>query len=354
MKNTVGFVIFPVISVFRIQVNGHRNPSHKTTTYMRSLASIDLGTHTARLLIAQPSGQGTRISPLLRKRTTIRLAQGIGTKECFEIPEEAQERTIEAVSEFADTVRGLRGELIGAVCTGVVRLAANRKHFLKRLRQRTGVSARIISGEEEAELTAKGVLSALGRVQRPFVIFDLGGGTTELVFGSQKGEEAHEVVSLPLGALVLKERYLRSDPPGEDEIRALSKKIDTALSEGLNSVGPSRGVCRIIGTGGTVTTLGAMIRGIVVSRISPELMNGLALEKKKLEDLFKKIISVPLDQRIRFKGLDRGRADVIPAGTLVVLRLLRYFKAPEVTVCLSDILEGVLISYLEGVPNEQR
>ena len=320
---------------------------------MGSLASIDLGTHTARLLIAKPTGQGTHFKPLVRKRKTIRLAQGIGKNDNFEIPDDALGRAVEAINEFTRIVRDLQGEIVGAVCTGIIRSATNRDSFLKRIHEGTGVRALPISGEEEAELTAKGALSAFGKLDEPFVIFDLGGGTTEFYFETGKQDSVFNVMSLPLGALVLKEAYLKADPPGNDEVHALIEKIDSVLLSGIESMNRNIPEPGLIGTGGTVTTLGAMVKGIETSLITPEFMNGLTLEKKKLDDLFSKIINIPLSQRYHLKGLDRGRADVIPAGTLIVLRIMNYFRASELSVCLSDILEGVLISYLEGVPNEQ-
>jgi exopolyphosphatase/guanosine-5'-triphosphate,3'-diphosphate pyrophosphatase len=320
---------------------------------MRSLASIDLGTHTARLLIAQPTGQGSHFKPLLRERNTIRLAQGIGTRDVFEIPDDALERAVEAIREFTRIVRDRQGDIIGAVCTGIIRSATNRDSFLKRLKQGTGVRFIPISGDEEAVLTAKGVLSAFGNLQGPFVVFDLGGGTTELFFGSGTKDSSFKVISLPLGALVLKEAYLKADPPGKEELHLLGEKIDSVLSSGIGSIINKGTYPRLIGTGGTVTTLGSMVWGIETSRITPELMNGLVLEMDQLEALYNKIVTIPLNERYYLKGLDRGRADVIPAGALVVLRIMQCFRARELSVCLSDILEGVLISFLEGAPNDQ-
>jgi exopolyphosphatase/guanosine-5'-triphosphate,3'-diphosphate pyrophosphatase len=214
------------------------------------------------------------------------------------------------------------------------------------------VAFRVVSGEEEARLTARGVLHALERPAGPFVIFDLGGGTTELVLGNAATGEEMEIVSLPVGASVLKEAFLPEDPPLGGSMQALGLQVDRILEKGLGGLGGFSGVPWIIGTGGTATTLAAMVHGIDVSGIEPERMNGLPLERASLERLLDRLVRLPLEERVRLPGLDPGRADVIPAGALAVLRILDQFKASRMVVCLSDILEGLLIDHLEGESHE--
>jgi len=156
------------------------------------------------------------------------------------------------------------------------------------------------------------------------------------------------VRSLPLGALVLKEAFLSADPPVQAALQAMGAHIDGVLARGLPQPECHEALLRLIGTGGTVTTLAAMANGLDTSEITPERMNGLCLNHSRLEDLFDRMVRLPTARRACLKGLDAGRADVIPAGTLAVLRIMHHYGAGELSVSLSDILEGLLIAYMEG------
>ncbi len=307
---------------------------------MTILASIDIGSHTARLLICQKSGSRTDIMSLLRKRAYIRLAEDFGSRGKQVIRPEAAERTLKALGEFASVAQKMHVESVRAVCTGVVREAENRDDFLNLIFERTGIQARVLSGSEEARLTAKGVLNALG-VQREYsMIFDLGGGSTEFIYR----EQGHQKIqSLPLGAMVLTQRYLVSDPPGEEEMDTLEQGVDDVLSQAFPE-GRLEEDGLVVGTGGTVTTLCAMLHHMDIEEISPKRMNGLTLRREQLEKLFERLRAMTFDERLSLQGLDRGRADVIPAGCAVVLRILRFFKAGEMVVSLSDLLEGMVLS----------
>lgn len=316
---------------------------------MGPIASIDVGTHTARLLLARPTGHGSGagFEPLVRKRSIIRLAEGIDREEGNALSREAVTRALDAVGEFSRLVRELKGKIVQAVCTGVVRTARNREAFLRRIVEETGVQARSITGEEEAGFTQKGVFASLGRPEGAFVLFDLGGGSTEIIYGTEAGAQDIGIRSLPLGALLLKEAFLGDDPPRKDELGALAASIDGVLSRELPARDAFSTAPRLIGTGGTATTLAAMVHGIETEAVAPERMNSLVLSREALEALFDRMIRLPVVHRSKLQGLDPGRANVIPAGTLAVLRIVHHFEALDLSVCLSDILEGLLIAYLE-------
>ncbi|MBN1832599.1 MAG: hypothetical protein JW896_10860 [Deltaproteobacteria bacterium] len=304
------------------------------------LASIDIGSHTARMLICQKTGSRTDIKPLLRKRAYIRLAEDFDSRGKRVIRPEATERALKAIGEFASIAQKMHVESVRAACTGVVREAENRDDFLNLIFERTGIRAHVLSGGEEARLTEKGVLHALG-VQRGYsMIFDLGGGSTEFIYREQGDQKTQ---SLSLGAMILTQRYLVSDPPGEEEMDALEQDVD----EVLNRAFPEGRLAEdglVVGTGGTVTTLGAMLHHMDIEEISPKRMNGLTLRREQLERLFERLKTMTFDERLSLQGLDRGRADVIPAGCAVVVRILRFFKAGDMVVSLSDLLEGIALS----------
>ena len=304
------------------------------------LASIDIGSHTARLLVCQKTGSTKGIRPLLRKRAYIRLAEDFTSQAKRAIQPEATERALKALGEFASIAEKMGVENVRAACTGVVREAENRDDFLNQIFERTGIQAHVLSGEEEARLTARGVMYALGVQDRVSRIFDLGGVSTEFIYGEQ---DLQKTQSLPLGAMVLTQRYLVSEPPGEEEMSALEQDVDDVLNRAFPE-GHLEGDGLVVGTGGTVTTLGAMLHHMDTEEISPKRMNGLTLRREQLEDLFERLKAMTFDERLKLRGLDRGRADVIPAGCAVVLRILRFFKAREMVVSLSDLLEGMVLS----------
>jgi exopolyphosphatase/guanosine-5'-triphosphate,3'-diphosphate pyrophosphatase len=309
---------------------------------------MELGTHTVRLLTARPTKDSRLFVPTARDRRTIRLSEGFGGGLSPSIGEPAVRRAVDGVAGLRKRARDEGASIVRAASTGVTRTARNREAFLRTLLDRTGVVFRTVSGEEEARLTARGVLHALGPPAAPCLIFDLGGGTTEFVLGGEGVGEGGRIVSLPLGAALLKEAFLPEDPPGRGSLRALAVQVDRILEKGLEGLAGFEGVPWIIGTGGTAATLAAMVHGIRVAEIGPERMNGLDLERGALEALLARMVRLPLEERTRLPGLDPGRADVIPAGTMAVLRILERYRASRMTVCLSDILEGLIIDHLEG------
>jgi exopolyphosphatase/guanosine-5'-triphosphate,3'-diphosphate pyrophosphatase len=287
--------------------------------------------------------------PLARKREYIRLAEDLNQSENKDIPSVAIDRTVNVLKNFSGTLKRFRVHSVNAVATGVMRDAPNRDQILNRIYEKTGIQAKVITGVEEAYLTAKGALQSLNIYADPFAIFDLGGGSTEFLIGS---EDTRVARSVPLGAMLLTTRYFGSDPPVEAEIKALSSHVDQCLADAHLDVPGARDLSLLVGTGGTVATLAAMLHGIQLRDIASDRINGLLLKKGKIEALFSKIRSLSLDARMKLPGLDKGRADVILAGCLTVIRILVFFKARQLTASLSDLLEGILVEKLEGEKND--
>jgi exopolyphosphatase/guanosine-5'-triphosphate,3'-diphosphate pyrophosphatase len=224
-----------------------------------------------------------------------------------------------------------------------MRSATNRDALLDQIFRETGIRPRVVTGEEEALLTAGGVLHSLEMAAAvPYRIFDLGGATTEVITGQGN---VFQTISLPLGAMTLTRRFLFSDPPTAGEMEALTGQVNGVLKGAFPGRGAGEGEL-LVGTGGTVTTLGAMVHHFDTRDVNPEGMNGLALEREAVEILFEQMKSMPERDRALLRGLEHGRADVILAGTLVVLRIMQALRSPEVTISLSDILEGILIEAL--------
>ena len=301
------------------------------------VASIDLGSHTARLLIArQTYGYGC-LRPLVRERSYIRLAEGFEPGKKKIIGPDAFARVLKVMKEFSRLLADFHVRRVYGVATGIIRDAINRDQFLDRIYKQTNIRIGLISGEREALLSGKGALSALNIKGGPFLVFDLGGGTTEFFYGNKGKEEAK---SVPLGAATLVNEFVRTDPPRETELDFVSRKIDKCLIS-ANMELPRESV--IIGTGGSVTTLAAIFSRISSDAINPERVNGLKLTLPRVEVCFEEMRKMNVEQRMAIPGLDSARADVIVAGTLVVIKIMRFLGAFEVIVSMSDLLEGLLI-----------
>ncbi len=313
---------------------------------MQNVASIDIGSHTARLLICERTHGPKLFRPITRKRKYVRLSDGFASEGDRTITKEACKRALKACEEFVCAAKGHHADTVLAVSTGVTRWATNASALISGIRERTGLSVRVLSGAEEARISGKGVLHSLGMPREGFVIFDLGGGSIDFLAGDQ---EQSRTVSLPLGCALLTQSFFHSDPPEEKAIEALLRYVDEILKRAFGIVGPEEGKPPLlVGTGGTVASLATMVYQIGIEDIRPEQMDGLQLERRRIEALFGEMKMMTVSQRGLLEGLDRERAGVIPAGTAVVARVLDFFKASVMTVSLSDLLEGVLVEYLDA------
>jgi exopolyphosphatase / guanosine-5'-triphosphate,3'-diphosphate pyrophosphatase len=317
-----------------------------TSLYGKKIASIDIGSHTARMLIAEYVDSPEIFKPLARSRVYTHLAEGFKGGGGGDIREEAIERTIRALRVFVRSAKKYGVDEFYAVSTGVTRRAGNSKYFIDSVKAKSGLEIEIISGEKEALLTRRGVIYGSGEVESgSHVIFDLGGATTEFIWGQ---EQDLKINSLSIGALVLTQEYFDLDIPGEDKVLSLSNKLDAILDQGLSRKTANPVNVRLTGSGGTATTLAAIINGFGVREITPERINRLVIERDQIQRLFNRMCSMPIGKRKRVKGMEQGRAAVILAGALSILRIMNFFKCTEMTVSYSDILEGILISNIWG------
>jgi len=311
---------------------------------MCNIASIDLGSHTARLLIARVGDDLGLFKPLMRKRSYLYLARDFDPV-LKRISAEASARAATVLKDFSQAIDDWHVKRVVAVATGIVREAANNAEFLAEVFEKSGLRVKTISGEREALLTGKGALGALGINAPPSFVFDLGGGTTEFLCQREKGgEEGTVVKSVSLGAMVLTKAFLKSDPPLEREIKALKEYIDQTLNRKCPYFPENEPV---IGTGGTVVALCAMENDILLNEIVPERINGLKLTLFQIESCLEKMRRLTIARRIE-RGLDSGRSQVMVAGAAVVAQLLRYLNVRELTVSMSDLLEGALMDFIEG------
>ncbi len=309
------------------------------------LASIDVGSHTARLLVVQVSDKSL-METLARDRAYIHLAGHISEDFPKVLRPEAAQIVGRALVNFQEKISSLEGKLVFAAATGLIRETANRKEFIDKVYDISGILIRPIDPEVEALLSAKGALTfARGGVELPATIFDLGGGSTEFCFITESG---HRVTSLALGAGILTHDLLRSDPPLPGEVQALRDEITRVLVEGIGGdfkAGP-RGT--LIGTGGTVVSLAALGLGIGVEDISADKINGQILQLGEIESLAERLSKLGFSEMAKLKGLDKGRAQVVVAGAWAVYHIIKHLGYDRLYVSMHDLLEGMVLEFLEG------
>ena len=317
---------------------------------MDPLASIEIGSNSIRMLIAEKGNSDSPLRPVLRRRVITRLGEDFNRKEIGTIKSGAMVRSLAALKDLFGIASqcGVSSPIV--VATGVVREAVNRNEFIALIAETLGHTVNIVSGQEEADLTFRGVLSPLNHRGEPLVIFDLGGGSTEFVWVSN-GER--KSVSIELGAVILTEDYLIADPPKDAEIFHLIRHIEDTFKARLDPLKVrGKGEFSIIGTGGTTVTLAAMIHGIAEDDFNETEISGLKIGRKDVGLLFEKMKGMTGAERLNLKGLEIGREDTIVAGSLMVTKIMDYFEKGEIIVSYSDLLEGILLNYMEGEKNE--
>ena len=299
---------------------------------MTRRAAIDIGTNSVRLLVAdvgQPVQDGASVRPVDRRLTITRLGESLHAGML--LTPEAADRTAAVVEEYVARAKELDVPRPVVAGTYAVRAARNPEILLSRL----SVPVRVLSGDEEAALGFRGAVSGL-RDAAPaafIAVLDVGGGSVEVTWGTaQQGIE--ESRSLPVGSVVMARRALAHDPPHPAEIGALEETLAAAFEPVLAPLRPR--AARLIGVGGTVTTLAAMAQRL--APYDPDRVHGYHLTAAEVERLLEAMRRLPLTERRRMPGLQPERADVIIAGTLVVRGVLASLGPGVITASETDLL----------------
>jgi exopolyphosphatase/guanosine-5'-triphosphate,3'-diphosphate pyrophosphatase len=256
---------------------------------------------------------------------------------------EGLDRTLRTIAEYSATCGELGVERLRVTGTSAVRDARNREEFFDGVRKLTGTEPIVLTGDEEARATFLGTLSDLHE-PGTVVVVDIGGGSTELIVGDGEPEK---LVSLDIGCVRLFEKYLESDPPTVEEVEALRAEVAELLAGAKEELSVPAG-SRLIGVAGTVTQLATLKAGSPV--YDPDVTHHSVLSHGDVRSLARRLGSLTFAQRKRVKGLEPGRADVIVAGTEILLGVMEAFDLPEVLVSERDILDGLVIGLLEHEP----
>jgi exopolyphosphatase/guanosine-5'-triphosphate,3'-diphosphate pyrophosphatase len=301
------------------------------------VAAIDVGTNSTRLLVAEELADGFRA--LERRLTITRLGQGVDRRRA--LAPEALERTLRTIADYAAVCGEYEVTKLRVTGTSAVRDAHNREEFFLGVRRLTGSEPELLSGEAEARATFLGALSDLPRGD-PVLVVDVGGGSTELIVGT---EEPERLVSLDVGCVRMLEKHLHSDPPAPGELAALHDEVAAALGEVEADLAVPPGA-RMVGVAGTVTQLAALKSGALV--YDPDLTHHSVLSHGDVRRLARRLGSLPYEKRKRVRGLEPGRVDVIVPGAEILLTIMEAFDAAEVLVSEKDILDGLVLQLLEA------
>jgi exopolyphosphatase/guanosine-5'-triphosphate,3'-diphosphate pyrophosphatase len=298
------------------------------------VAVVDIGTNSTRLLIADVEGAG--VAEVERRTTVTNMGRGVDHTGL--ICSEAIEDVCEVIADYKARYEEMGAERVMAIATSAVRDATNGEAFIAELRERFGLDARLLTGEEEAHLTYLGATA-----QRPAddqtLVFDIGGGSTELVIGSGTDVAFH--VSLQAGTIRQSERHLTSDPPDPHELEDLAADIRNLVERAIAAQPEGRPV-HAIAVAGTPTSLAAIDQEL--EPYDPDRVHGYRLGMQRVQRMLSRLSSLPLAERLRVPGLHPGRAPTIVAGTVILVQVMRAFGLQEIEVSELDILHGSALS----------
>ncbi|GGV80941.1 hydrolase [Streptomyces griseoloalbus] len=308
---------------------------------MTRVAAIDCGTNSIRLLVADADPETGELTDLDRRMTIVRLGQGVD--RTGRLAPEALERTFAACRAYAAVIKEHGAEHLRFVATSASRDAENRDEFVRGVLDILGVEPEVITGDQEAEFSFTGATKELtGRsdLRRPFLVVDIGGGSTEFVVGDDHVRAAR---SVDVGCVRMTERHLVrdgavTDPPTEEQIAAMRADIEAALDHAEETV-PLREAHTLVGLAGSVTTVSAIAQDL--PEYDSEAIHHSRVSRDRVREITEWLLRSTHAERAAVPSMHPGRVDVIGAGALVLLSIMERIGAEEVVVSEHDILDGI-------------
>ncbi|MER7442125.1 Ppx/GppA phosphatase family protein [Micromonospora avicenniae] len=304
------------------------------------MAAIDCGTNSIRLLVADlpdpAAGPESPLTDLSRRMEIVRLGQDVD--RTGRLAPEAIERTRIALVEYAAEIEKLGAERVRMCATSASRDAENADEFRAMVERTLGVLPEVVSGDEEARLSFTGAVRGLpADAKAPFLVVDIGGGSTEFVVGTREGG-VQAAVSMDIGCVRMTERHLHGDPPSVDEIAAAQADIAVAVERALEVV-PGRQAATLVGLAGSVTTVVAIAQGL--QAYDPARIHHARVSYEAVAEVTADLLGKTREQRLAIPVMHPGRADVIGAGALVLKVIMERAGMPSVVASEHDILDGI-------------
>ncbi len=305
------------------------------------VAAIDCGTNSTRLLVAAADGR-----PLTRLMRITRLGEGVDSTG--RLSEAAMERCLRVLADYRRTMDELGVVRARLVATSAARDASNGQEFVTAAAEVTGAEPALLSGRDEGRLSLAGAVADLDPADGPFLVVDIGGGSTELVAGAGAGDPSLAVASLQIGCVRVFERLLEGDPPTPPSLRRAREAVAAAVREALAAEPRLAAPPLLVGLAGTVTTLAALEMGLAVydrDRIHHSVLTAEAVERWE-----RTLAGEDRAARLARPGMAEGREDVIVAGALILATLMSALGKDRCLVSEADILDGMVAGLLAGVP----
>ena len=300
------------------------------------VAAIDIGTNSVRLLVSQDGR--TTLERLMR---ITRLGKGVDATG--RLDPEAIERTVAVLREYREVMDRFGVERVRMTATSAARDAANRDEFFDAAEAAVGVRPELLSGEEEGRLSFLGATADLDPADGPFLVCDIGGGSTEFSYGTTESEAT---ISTDMGCVRLTEAWLHSDPPSAEELSQAISIVEIHLDDVMREIPEATEAATFVGLAGTVSTAAAVEIGL--AEYDRDRIHHFVLTKPAVEDVFRTLATEALADRIHNPGLERERADVIVGGMCVLVSIMRRLGFRECLVSEADILDGLAMSIASG------
>ncbi len=304
------------------------------------VAAIDCGTNSIRLLVADlpdpAAGPDAPLVDLSRRMEIVRLGQGVD--KTGRLAPEAIERTRVALASYAAEIDTLGVDRVRMCATSASRDASNAGDFRAMVERTLGVAPEVVTGDEEARLSFTGAVRGLpADALEPYLVIDIGGGSTEFVVGTRAGG-VEAAISMDVGCVRMTERHLLGDPPGLDQIAAAQADITVAVDRALEAV-PGRQAATLVGLAGSVTTVVAIAEGL--TEYEPERIHHARVSYGAVAEVTADLLAKTREQRLAIPVMHPGRADVIGAGALVLRTIMERAGMSAVVASEHDILDGI-------------
>ena len=304
------------------------------------VAAVDCGTNSIRLLIADIDPERTVATDIARELRIVRLGEGVD--RTGRLSPAALDRTIGALREYAGLIARAEPAAVRMVATSATRDAENAQEFVDQVKEVLGIAPGVVSGDEEAWLSFTGATRELSGTPAPYLVTDIGGGSTEFVLGGPEGVSG--VRSVDIGCVRMTERHLRTDPPRDAEIAAATRDIDAALDLVAASI-PAARARTLVGLAGSVTTVAAIALGL--ESYDSDRIHHSRIPAGRVHEITTALLGQTRAQRADIGVMHPGRVDVIGAGALVLDRIMARFGFAEVLVSEHDILDGIAWSLVQ-------
>jgi exopolyphosphatase/guanosine-5'-triphosphate,3'-diphosphate pyrophosphatase len=294
-----------------------------------------MGTNSTRLLVADIDGTGrdAKLVTIDRRTKITRLGQGVDRDRALH--PDAIERTLAALREYRAAIDDLGATRVRATATSAARDASNRDALFDPVERVLGARPELLAGDAEARLEFIGATADLSE-PGPYLVVDVGGGSTELIVGT---DEPEGLCSLDIGCVRLTEQFLHSDPPTAEELSQAVSVVRDQLADVGRTMPRSWDAPTLVGTAGTIWTLAAIELGVDAER--SDLIDHFRLTRDAAEDVFRTLATEPLERRRHNPGLEPGRVDVIVGGAIVVVGVMRHWGFDSLLVSEADILDGL-------------